>query len=277
MPKKDKSQTPKKTFKSFMLKTLFKRLPIIIGFALFFMILSFKILERFPEPLKQGIAEYFTLNTPYVAEIETLDRINFFPSLYVGISNMILREKDNVAITHLEMEKAKIHVPFLTKFTHAREVYDLGIIGLKADAGIMTPQAIEIETLGFVDSLDQGSSLSNLIIAGSYAEQPMRFTADVTKKKTLFGNKVYKFENVMPFTFDIAGVSLSGNFVYLYDKMAIQNAVISVADNQFNLKDSFIVENQQLVTDNPIYCLLGHDFKAETTLCTQYIDTKTQE
>lgn len=277
MPKKNKNNDQKKSFKGFMLKTLFKRLPIIIAFALFFMILSFKVLERFPEPLKQGIADYFTINTLYVAEIETLDRINLFPSLYVGISNMILRDKDNVALIAMEMEKAKIHVPFIAKFTHAREVYDLGIVDLEADAGVITPQSLHIETLSFVDTLEPNPKRAELIIAGSYAGQPMRFVADVRKKKTIFGNTVYKFEDIMPFTFEIGEVSLKGDFVYLYDKMAIQNAVISMADNQYELKDSFIVLNQKLIKDNSVYCLLNHDFKALNTICTDYIKTKNEE
>jgi len=271
MSKKEKIPKQPKSFKRFMIKMFFKRLPIIILFGVVFMIGTMKVLERFPDSLKTGFAEFFTQSTPYTAEIESLERVNLFPSLYVGVKNMILYQGENVADIKMEMEKAKIHIPFIAKFTGERAVYDMGVVNMTAQPGVLTPHTLIVESLSFEKPSEANSKQGALVVKGSYSDKTLNFRADVTQKKTILGHVKYKFEDIMPYTLTIDDVTLSGDMVYLYDKMALQNTVLQVAGNDFDLKDSFIVNNTKVISDNPIQCLLEYDFKKPQTICMEYL------
>lgn len=271
---KDK-KTKDKSMKSFLIRMFFNRLPIILAFAFFFMFLSFKLLERFPDPFREGIEQYFTASSPYVASIGKLEKIQFFPSLYIGVSDMILHEPGNVALTRMEMDKGKIHIPFFSKFTHSRLLYDFGVENLKADAGTLFPQKIHIESLYFMDVIDPRANpddRAQLIMAGTYADQDMRLEADLSRKKTWLGYKVYKLNDELPFNFKIGEVTLNANLVYMKEKVAIQDAILTVQGNDIALKDTFFVENRQLAKNNTIMCMLNNDFLKLNTICLDYIE-----
>lgn len=262
-PIKDKN---KKSF----LESFLVKLPWVIAITIFCMILSLKAMERFPGPLKEGFESYFSDISGQKASILSLEKIAFFPELYIQMKDMVFSDKDNVAITNMTIERGKIHIPFLSMFIGGRNIYDLEIHNLHASPDVITPHSIDIKMLDIVDIADNKDK-GVLSISGEYADKPLSVNVGLTRKKTLLGNIVYKIPQNTSIDLGIGAVSFKTDFINEGGNIWFRNGVLSYKNIDKTVEDSVFVKDRTVNKENIMACLLAHNYKAVDEICNDYI------
>ncbi|NQZ14427.1 MAG: hypothetical protein HRT94_06375 [Alphaproteobacteria bacterium] len=248
----------------------FTKLPWIVAFSIFFMILSLKAMERFPIPLKEGFENYFSNISGQTASIGVLRKSQFFPSLYIQMEDILLSQSENVAQQSMSIQKAQVHVPFVSMFIGGREFYNFGIEELKAEAKIFTDHPISIEKLSIIDS-EVSEKQASLSAIGQYANQPMEASIDLKRSKTLFGSIVYKIPRNAEMSMSIGNVSINGQVVTRGTNIFINDGTIKTAGNTSVLRGHDVVIEGTINKDNIISCLLAQDYKNVNNICLDYV------
>lgn len=271
MSNKNKSKNSEN--KKSLLNSFLVKLPWIVAFSIFFMILSLKAMERFPVPLKEGFEGYFSEISGRTASITSLDKLMFFPELYIHMKDINFSNSDNAALVDMHIESAKIHIPFLSIFIGGRNIYDLEINNLHANEGIITPYQIDIEKLDIVD-ITNNSNEGRFNITGNYAGKDLVMNVDLIRKKTLLGNIVYKIPKNTSINLKIGDVSFNTNFINEGVDIWFRNGVLSYNNDNYTIKDSPFVKNREINKDNIMTCLFEHDYKHNDEICDEYINKK---
>lgn len=248
----------------------FVKLPWIIAFSVFFMILSLKSMERFPGPLKEGFENYFSTLSGQQASIGTLKKSQFFPSLYIEIEDLLLSDAHNVALQSLSVQNVKVQIPFVSMFIGGRDFYDVEMNAVESKAGVLTDQSLSIEVLDIID--DTASSNKAMISAnGTYADRPMSLEVDLERSKTLFGSIVYRIPKEGHIRVSIGDVALKSRVVTKGADMLLQDGMLEVQGKSKVLRDSSLVQNRAFHKDNIISCLLAQDYKNVNNICLDYV------
>lgn len=260
----------KSKHKKSFLKSLLKKLSWIIGFTVLFMILSLKVVERFPQPLKEGFENYFASLSGRAVSVTELQKITFFPSLNIQMRDIVFSDAQNVAITAMTIEKVKTHIPFLNMFFGGRYIYDFEIRHLNAKAEVLTPQEIQIDVLDIIPVLENEEQ-GVLVVSGLYSQQPLSAQIILERKKTLFGHVVYKIPQSTTMELMIGEVTLKTGFVNENNEIWLRDGELSIGEETVLIKDSALAQRQRLQEDNIMTCLLDHDYKNIDEICETYI------
>lgn len=266
-----KKTKPKTSF----FKSFFKKLPWVLGFAIVFMILSLKVVERFPQPLKEGVEGYFQSASGHSVSITELEEITFFPEILIQMREIVFSDNVNIAQTNMTIESAKAHIPFLNMFTGGRRIYDFEVRNLNAKADVITPQEIMIEFLD-IASKPEDEEVGVLVISGYYANQPLLMNVMLDRKKTIFGRTVYKVPQNTKIELIIADVYLKTDFVNEPTGIWFRNGLLTRNAVESPIKDSALIKGQVSQDDNIISCLLVSDYKNIDEICETYINEENE-
>lgn len=259
----------KKKKRSFLVSLLVK-LPWVIGFAILFMILTLKAVERFPEPLKEGVQGYFELMLNQKAYITSLERITFFPYINVHMKDLIFSDRKNVALTNMTVKEVKVDIPFLNTVSSGRNIYDFEIHGLEASAGIITPHEIMIDVLDIM-ALPEEEGKGQLMLTGLYANQPLTMGISLEYKKTLFGKTAYRIPKHAELFMIVGDVHLNTDLINTGEDSWFRNGQIEANGVTQPIKDSSLIRDKALYDTNIVACLLEHDYINNTKICDNYM------
>jgi hypothetical protein len=242
----------KRTIK--FVKFLIIKVPIILGIIALLMIASLKLVERYPDPLREGFQDYLSGAYNTNATIGKLDRIAFFPMIDVQATDITMHNKSNAAIIDMELKSLSIRSPFWSMLLHANRINKLSIKGLKASSGIILPQSIQIDNLDIIDQEGPEQYGSFIVAEGLYNGQKMIFEAEIQKLKSS-----YKIGKEIPFSLNIGNVELSALFYKRHNILKIKNTILSFGGESSNAQDYILFDNKKINEDNPLHCLAHSD------------------
>ena len=179
-------------------KFLAIKLPIIFGILALMMIASLKLVERYPDPLREGFQDYLSRAYDTNATIGRLEKISFFPMINVHATDITMHNKSNAAVIDMKIESITLRSPFWSMLLHAGRVNKLKIKGLKSNSGFIMPQSVQIDNLDIIDREGPEQYGSFIVASGLYNGQKMTFEAEIKKLKSSY--KIRK-ENDLCYSF----------------------------------------------------------------------------
>jgi hypothetical protein len=182
-------------------KFLAIKLPIVFAVMAIMMIVSLKLVERYPDPLREGFQQYLSAAYNTNATIGKLEKITFFPTINVHATNVTMHNKSNAAKIDMEVKSTIISAPFWSMLLHAGRIKTLQVKGLQATAGSLLPYDLEIYDLNIIDKEGPEQYGSFIVAEGSYHGQKMTFEAEIQKLKSN-----YKISRDTPFSLKIGDV-----------------------------------------------------------------------
>lgn len=242
------------------------RLPIIFGIIIIIMMGALKLVERYPDPLREGFEEYLTNLSGANATIGKLEKITFIPNFTIDLSDVTMHDKSNAAVIGVEIEKLYASAPFWSVMIGGGHIIDLQLRNLKAMAGQMTPQEIHLETVNIEDKEGPNQYGSFLIVSGTYGGSNLLLEAEIKKLK-----KGYDFGDEIPFSITVGESRLSATLVQGWSKLSLISAVFEKGDKKSLAQDYVFVKSKNYQTNNPLSCLFFHGDDKE---CNIYLDKK---
>lgn len=244
-------------------KFLIIKLPLILGVLFLMIIGTLKLVERYPDPLRQGFEDYLSRTYNTNATIGKLEHIEFFPLVNVHATNITMHQKSNAAVVQMDVESFKISAPFWSLFMNSGRLYGLEIKNLKSSEGFLLPKAMHLEKLTIENRDGPEQYGAFLIGSGAYNGQKSDLEADVEKKQT-----GYKIPSNIPYSLQIATVNLNGQIDRKGSRTQTLNTVLSMGSKTSTAQDYEVYKDGEFVSDNPLYCVLNAD---NLKTCDSYI------
>ncbi len=255
------------------LKVFFVIIPIILMVFGGVMIGALKLVERYPDPLKEGFEKFLSERSHTNATIGILEKVTFFPVMEIQLRNLTLHNRDNAAIIELEAEWIEIDVPFWSVFLGTGKIYDLQVENLKAQAGLLSPKALYIEDLRIVDKAGAEESSpqygSFFVVDGTYADKKMSFEAKLDKLE-----KGYSIPEEIQFFLRVGSAELNASMVKGYSEVNLNNLVFSQGKKTSLARDYKLIGSKKHNEDNPLDCMLEH---ADGEECERYLEEEIKE
>lgn len=241
----------KKRDKRKIIKFWFFKLPIILMIIGAVLIGALKLVERYPEPLRQGFEEYISTITNRNATIGKLEEIKFFPNFIMVANNITVHNASNAAVIDLEIENIKINTPFSSVFFSANKINDFSLTNLKAKKDMFGPKEVVINSAKIINKTG-ADQIGNFIVAeGLYGSDQahLEIKLDVNKYN-------YSIPNNVQFSIRIGEYEVNGALQKNFSSVTMQNVVLSKGDQSNKSKEYLVVEDNKYSTDNPVSCIL---------------------
>lgn len=185
--------------------------------------------------LRLGIQDYLADSTGYLAEMGTLNSMSFFPVARLDFSDLALYrpvKKEEDAKTDVSEEDQKTSFPqqktmadyfdageqvasvkstkiamkFWDMFLTRRRFIELEITGLKAEAGVWMPQAVNIESLKVVPD----AATAAIIVTGTYGPHTLDAKIALQTVKLPSGVTLYEIPDTTNVDIKLGPVTLEG-------------------------------------------------------------------
>lgn len=234
-----------------IMKWFLWRIPLVIIIVGAVMIGALKVVERYPDPLREGFEDYLSRSTNTEATIGSLEKIQFFPEFDFRALDITMHNSRNAAIIDLEIKEIEIRAPFWSIFLGGNRLYALSIKGFKANKDILSPQEFTLETAKIEEKKGPDQYGAFFITEGSYNDQDMTFEAEVQKE-----NKGYSFPSSIPFSLLLGQSELNANFTKGFTDVALKTAVFKRNKQESEPQEFTLVKSKQYYKDNPLSCLL---------------------
>lgn len=258
--------TDKKTrFKKFAKWVLF-RFPLFLIVSIVIMIGALKLVERYPDPLREGFEEYLSQSSHTNATIGELEDIKFFPDVTINLRELTMHNRSNAAIIDLRVEEAKISAPFWSMLFGGSRLNSLNIKGLEAVEEQLTPLSLKLDSVSIEDREGPDQYGSFLIAVGQYGSQKMNLEAEIKKK-----GKGYKIPKLVPFSLQVGSVSLSASLDKRFASVVLSNVVYQRAGKISEVQEYILVDSSEYNKDNPLSCLFEN---GDTNICNIYLEKK---
>lgn len=185
--------------------------------------------------LRLGIQDYMTDATGYIAEIDQLQNMRFFPVTHVEFTGLELHKPVKKNMTPEQREAARkrkkeenfmpqpdsftdyydsgevsasvaaldIRMNFWDMFFTRRRFYVLNIKDIKANAGMWTPRAFHVEAA----QLDAKANPPQVVAYGTYGDEKFNIAIQTELK----GRGLYQMPDITPFTLTWGDVSAQGH------------------------------------------------------------------
>lgn len=247
------------------LKLLFIKLPIFIGLLCLVMIGALKLVERYPEPLKEGFEKYLSEKTNTNTTVERLEKAAFYPDIDIRLHNMTMHRVSNAAIVDMEAEKFYISVPLSGLFTQSGKVNLLDVENLRASEKIFTPHSFHLEKAEIINRQGPEKYGSFIVANGLYGDQKMNFEAEIKKK-----DDAYIVPDNVSFSVKLGPYQFNGTTEKKLTDVLIKDAIFQKGLNKSSPNNYVLVKKGKYTQDNPLACLYlyaGSDLKQ----CDQYL------
>ncbi len=227
------------------------------------MIATLKLVERYPDPLRQGFEEYLSGLYDANATIGRLEKVSFFPQINIHAEEITIHNKSNAALIKIDIQSFKVSAPFLSIFLNTGFLNNLSIQGLNAVEGAILPRSFEIKEVNIVKKEGPEQYGAFIIGGGTYDKEPMTFEAQLKEKKN-----GYRLEDQIPFSLKLGNAKLNAQIQSKGGNIKMLNSTLVLDNTSSNSKDYIIFENNKFNEENPLYCLLSKESQLE---CEKYL------
>lgn len=228
------------------------KVPIVIAVLIIMMIVSLKLVERYPDPLRQGFEDYLSRTYGTTATIGQLEAVKFFPTIHVRARDITMHNKSNAAVIDISVGYIDIQAPFTSMIFGAGKIQNLEIENLSADKNFILPQALTIQNLDIVEKNGPDQYGVFLTAYGSYAQKNMTLEAELQRKRD-----AYKIGNSMPFSLSIGDTTLNAQLDKVgQGKVFLKNMVYDVGGQSTEAQDYLLFDNNAFRDNNPLACLV---------------------
>jgi len=256
----------KKTRFKKLAKWIFIKVPIIVAIFMLVMIVALKLVERHPDPLRDGFEEYLSKSSGTNATIGELEDIKFFPNVVVNLNDLTMHNANNAAVIDLSVKTAEVSAPFWSMLFGGSRINILDITKLEAVAGQLSPLEIKVENIQIEDRNGPDQYGSFIISNGTYGGKKMSFEAEIESK-----NKGYKIPKMIPFSLSVGKSSLNATLDKRLTTVALINAVFTHDKKSSEAQEYILVESGEYKKDNPLSCMFDN---ADSNICNSYIEKK---
>lgn len=235
------------------LKLLFIKVPIALVLLCLLMIGALKLVERYPDPLKEGFEKYLSERTNTSTTIGNLEKVTFYPDIDIRLENLTMHRNSNTAIIDMEAEKIYISVPLSGFFIKQGRVNFIEIKNVKAEEKIFTPYGLVLHSAKIIDKEGPEQYGSFLIADGIYGGKEFNFEAEIQKDR-----KSYKIPDSLSFSLALGGYELNATTQKKALTVSLKNLTFQKGNQTADAKDYVFVEKGNYTTDNPLACLYLH-------------------
>jgi hypothetical protein len=248
------------------LKFWFIKIPIIVGLFCLFVIAALKLVERYPEPLKEGFEKYLSELTATDTTIGVLDKAAFYPHIDIRLRDMTMHRADNAAIIDIEAEKLNVSVPLSGIFVRRGKINLLDIVNFKAQENVLTPFAFHIEKAKIIDREGPDQYGSFIVADGLYAEKSFSFEAEIEKQ-----DDFYIVPGSLSFSIILGEYELNTTTQQRDGNIILTNTTFQKGTQKSAATDYIFVEKSKYKTNNPLACLYQNAGNA-IEQCDQYLE-----
>ncbi len=255
------SDKNKKRLKFFLVK-----LPIFFVILGVICIGALKLVERYPDQLKQGFEKYLSEQTQTKTTIGTLDRVTFFPNVDIHLHHMTMHNQNNAAVIDMTVEKFYVSIPLSGLFIRHGRLHLIDIENMVVEQNIVTPHSLTIESAKIIDKEGPEQYGSFFIANGVYGEKKFNIEAEIEKDR-----KSYKIPDNLSFSLILGEYQINATTQKKLSTVLLTNLVFQKNNIKTQTKDYPLVEKGNYTTNNPLACLYlhaGDDIKQ----CDQYLE-----
>ncbi len=255
----------KRKFKTFA-KWFLIRLPFVLIIGSILMIIALKLVERYPDPLREGFEEYLSGVSGANATIGHVEKIAFFPNVDISLRDLTMHNKSNAAIIDMQVESAHISTPFWSMLIGGSRLNDIEITNLIAGEGQMTPLSVKLDSIRIEDKDGPDQYGSFFVVSGLYGGQKLLFEAEIEKLK-----KGYHIPKNVSFSLEIGQSSLSAILMKGFSSLRLGTTVFFRKGKQSVAKEYNLIESKEYNKDNPLSCLF---YNGDAQECDIYLEEK---
>lgn len=249
-----------------LIKLIFFKIPIILMVIGAVLIGALKLVEGYPNPLRQGFEEYLSKASGRNATIGKLEEIKFFPNFIIQARDITIHNSLNAAIVDLEIEKITMSTPFWSLFINSKTINSFSIKNLRANEDMLTGKAIEVSSLEIVtkDGPDQFGSF--LIAEGKVGKEKANF-----ETKLEVGKYNYRMPSPFSFSLRVGQYEVNATLQNDFKRQTLQNAVFSKGDKVSEARQYILFHKKEFNKDNPLTCILNQKNMSD---CDKYLTLK---
>ncbi|MEM8833838.1 MAG: hypothetical protein AAGB32_04780 [Pseudomonadota bacterium] len=256
MAKKERTRGQK--FLRFLLIT-FPIICIILGIVF---VGALKMVERFPEPLKQGFEQYLSETTQTNASIEKIESFAFIPDVNISFKNLKLHDRSNAANISMQADHIAMQLPFWSVFFSGSNLKNIKIENMSSENGVLLPLAMDGVDLSIVEEEGPDQFGSFIKVTGLYGGQPLEAEVQIQKAE-----EGYKIPSDIPFSVKLGQSSLNGIIQKNIASIELKNAVFEKANQKAEAREFHLLKSGEYIINNPLSCLIIHGDSEE---CNQY-------
>ena len=245
-------------------KFILVKLPLVFAVLAVMVIISLKLVTRYPDPLREGFEEYLSGAYHTKATIGKLEKVSFFPNVIIHATDVTMHNKSNVAMIDLSVKSFSFQVPLSAMLLQSGRIDKLEVKGLKSSSDFILPRSFNIDEMGIIDREGPDQYGSFIIAKGKYDDQPMVFEAEVKKLKN-----GYKVGKNIPFSLKIGRIEINAQIEKKSQSVKLKNTVFSVGNKSSEAQNYILFESNEFNENNPLYCILK---KADVNECKIYLD-----
>ena len=245
------------------------RLPIAFIILGVVFAITLKMVERYPDSLKDGFEEFLSQATQTSATITTVNEIKFFPTVELDLADITFHELDNAAITNLSVRRVALKLPFWSSIIGARRLDYFNVENLRAKSEAILPYDLTVTKAEIVDFDGPDRYGSFLIADGKYRDEAAKF--EIKMKKLEQG---YKLPKSLEFSLTIGAYQLNGELVKNFSSTKIENAVFQKGSVVSNAKNYDFFDKDSRNTENPLSCIIDAEKLEE---CDIYLENNKEE
>jgi len=248
------------------LKFLFIKIPIFIGIFCLIMIAALKLVERYPDPLKEGFENYLSDLTATDTTIGILNKAAFYPNVDIRVEDMKMHRGDNAAIIDMEADIVNVSVPLSGIFIRQGKLNLLNIKNFKSAPNFLTPAELLIKSAEIVEKTGPEQYGAFVVASGLYGQKEFLLEVEIQK-----GKKYYIIPDSVSFSLSLGEYQLNAATSQKNGNILLTNTTFEKGDKKSSIKEYIFIENNLYNKDNPLVCLYEN---AGNTIqeCDQYLE-----
>ena len=247
------------------IKFFFFKLPIFLMVIIAVLIGALKLVEGYPDPLRQGFEEYLSGVSGGNAIITKLEEIKFVPNFILHAKDIGIHNRQNAAEIDLEVKEFYLNAPFSSMLFKNGKINDFTLKGLTAKQGMIAPKEINISSVGIVTKEGPDQFGSFLVAQGQYGGENL-----VLELKLEVQKYNYRFSMQTPFSLTLDDYKIHTNFKRKLKGIVLENTIFEKNNDvpQTGEKTYILIDKAGYQLDNPLSCLF---IEQELSNCDQYL------
>jgi len=240
------------------------KFPIFIAIIGLIFAFALKVIERYPDPVRQGLEQYVSGASNTNASIGKIEDFSFIPKVKATLSEVTLHNRVNAAEIRASVEKITFAAPFWSGLFGGGKVSQLDIQNLETIAGFPLPFGINLKTVNIIDKEGPDQYGSFIIGSGRYRGEDLSFETKLEKRKNY-----YKILSQLPFFLTVGTRTVEGTIATSYKKINLENLVYESGAQASEAREYALVKGEDYIIDNPLSCLLIED---DINTCDKYLN-----
>lgn len=247
-----------------LVKLIFFRIPIILMIISGVLIAALKLVERYPDPLRQGFEQYLSEASNRNATIGKMEKIKFFPNFIIDARNVTIHNGKNAAIIDLEIKKINISAPFSSIFFNSKKINSFSLENLHANGGMMGAKEVFVSSSEIINKEGPDQYGSFLLASGTYGEKKAYFEAELEVEKYN-----YYIPSKIPFSLQIGEYQVDATLSRNFTNVTLENTVFSKGDIKSEAKEYVFSKDDGYQLDNPLGCIWTEE---NLESCNKYLE-----